>query len=613
MAGAADFEEMVDTSPAMLWTTDRDGLCTYLSRQWYEFTGRTPEQDLGKGWLEVVHPDDRARTADAFLAAQARHEPFRFDYRLRRRDGVYRWAMDAGFPRFDEAGAFVGFVGNVIDVHERNALENRFRSVARAVGLGVWYCDLPFSELIWDSTVKEHFYLPHDARVTIETFYERIHPEDRERTRQAIDHSIANHAPYDIHYRTTHPATGVIKHIRAIGWTDYDDRGTPIRFDGVTLDVTDEVEAQRQLQETRVRYEHATRATKHAIWDWDLATQTVEWNEALHAQLGHPREALRSTSGWWVDHVHPDDRDAVFESIHATIDSIGEQFWSAEYRFRRGDGTYASVFDRGFVVRDGGGRPLRMIGAMEDVTSRKEVEQALRAAIRTRDEFLSIASHELKTPLTSLKLHGELLARALGQEVDRARAQRIVGQSAKQIDRLSVLVDDMLDVSRIATGKLSLLRETVSIAQLAAEVVEAFRPQFERHGAAIDLQADAVHARVDRARLEQVLVNLVGNALKYGAAKPVRVRVDQRDGCARIEVTDEGIGISREHHERVFARFERAVPANGITGLGLGLFISKQIVEMHGGKISVESEPGRGSTFTVMLPADETHRRSDPG
>lgn len=218
--------------------------------------------------------------------------------------------MHAGSPRLGSTGEFLGFVCNVVDVHERNTLEDRFRNVARAVDLGVWYCDLPFSELIWDNTVKEHFYLPKEARVTIDTFCERIHPDDRERTRQAIDHSIAHHAPYDINYRTTNADTGDVKHIRAIGWTDYDERGTPIRFDGVTLDVTDEVEAQRELQETRVRYEHATSATKNAIWDWDLTTGSIQWNEALHAELGHRRDALRSDAAWWIENVHPDDRDA---------------------------------------------------------------------------------------------------------------------------------------------------------------------------------------------------------------------------------------------------------------------------------------------------------------
>ncbi|RYZ65064.1 MAG: PAS domain S-box protein, partial [Proteobacteria bacterium] len=238
------FQELVNVSPAMIWMTDAESRCIYLSRRWYEFTGRTPEQDLGLGWLDNIHPDDLPETARVYAHAVENKGPLKVDYRLRDHEGKYHWAIDLGYPRFDSHGEFLGYIGTVTDIHERIAAQNelkriqtRFERSAEATGLGIWYCDLPFDELMWNTQVKSHFWLAPDARVTIETFYERIHPEDREPTRLAIEESIGHKKHYDIIYRTTNAANpSELKHIRAVGWTDYDSDGSPRRFDGLTLD-----------------------------------------------------------------------------------------------------------------------------------------------------------------------------------------------------------------------------------------------------------------------------------------------------------------------------------------------------------------------------------------
>jgi PAS domain S-box-containing protein len=231
------FRIFADTAPVMLWVTDADGRCSYLSRGWYQYTGQTEQEGLGYGWLDVVHPDDRDLARRTFLAANASQQSFELEHRVRRADGTYRWVIDAGRPRVTQDGQFDGYVGSVIDIHDRKLAEDRLDLAVRSGEVGLWYCDLPFDQLIWTLEVKAHFGLPADATVTIDTFFERLHPDDREPTRRAIQESIDSRRVYDVQYRTV-GLDGRIRWIRAIGRAGYEG-DQPVRFDGVTIDNTE--------------------------------------------------------------------------------------------------------------------------------------------------------------------------------------------------------------------------------------------------------------------------------------------------------------------------------------------------------------------------------------
>jgi signal transduction histidine kinase len=229
--------------------------------------------------------------------------------------------------------------------------------------------------------------------------------------------------------------------------------------------------------------------------------------------------------------------------------------------------------------------------------------------VAARDEFLSIASHELKTPLTSLKLQAQVVLRNIRRNDPKVYEPEKVKALVKQIDdqttRLTRLVDDMLDISRIRTGRLRIVKEDVELSEVVLDVVERLRPQFLRYNddlPELDL-TPGIRGNWDRFRLEQVLTNLFTNAMRYGNGRPVKVRTEVAGPVVRIAVIDQGIGIARENLEKIFERFERAgMSASEISGLGLGLFITNQIVRAHGGSIHVESAPGAGSTFIVELP-----------
>ena len=236
-----------------------------------------------------------------------------------------------------------------------------------------------------------------------------------------------------------------------------------------------------------------------------------------------------------------------------------------------------------------------------------QLYQQAQQAIRARDEFLSIASHELKTPLTPLKLQTQGMRRSLklggNAKIEPERLSKMLEISDKQIGRLSKLVDDLLDISRISVGRLNVEPERFELTGLVQEIVERFSAQLKEANCPVELCAkDPITVEWDKFRIEQVIVNLLTNAMKYGIGKPIRIEVLNERGRIKIEVQDHGIGIALKDQAIIFERFERAVSASRFAGLGLGLYIVAQIITAHGGEISVESELGEGSRFIVHLP-----------
>ncbi|MFL5732424.1 MAG: sensor histidine kinase, partial [Chloroflexia bacterium] len=228
-------------------------------------------------------------------------------------------------------------------------------------------------------------------------------------------------------------------------------------------------------------------------------------------------------------------------------------------------------------------------------------------AVRAREEFISIASHELRTPLTSLMLQLQTLVKAAERNaLERQPAGQVLSrleEAQGQVKRLSKLVNELLDLSKLTAGRLELDLEKVDLAMVAREVARRFSEEMRIAGCELILDADTpVTGLWDRFRLEQVAANLLSNAIKYGRGKPVEIKVEGDSETARLTVRDQGIGIAPESLDRIFVRFERAVSARNYSGLGLGLYIVHRILDALGGSIKVTSELGKGATFVVELP-----------
>jgi PAS domain S-box-containing protein len=304
--------------------------------------------------------------------------------------------------------------------------------------------------------------------------------------------------------------------------------------------------------------------------------------------------------------VHAEDREEARQQWLRAM--RGELAFERQIRIKRAsDGSYRWHLARAVPDTDERGALVGWIATATDIDDQKRAEEALHKAVAHRDDFLSVASHELRTPLTSLKLELANLSRLAGRN-DIVPADRLATKVARidaQADRLHRLINELLDVSRISSGHLELHLEEVDLSQVVAEVGRRFATEAERSGCAVEVRAGSpLSGRWDRGRLEQVVTNLLSNALKYGNGNPIQVALEEADGCARLTVRDHGLGIARADQERIFERFERAASSRHYGGIGLGLWIVKEIVTAQGGTVAVESELGTGSTFLVTLPRE---------
>ncbi len=350
----------------------------------------------------------------------------------------------------------------------------------------------------------------------------------------------------------------------------------------------------------------------YAIFMLDEDGRVASWNQGAERLTGYDEAAVL---GEPLALFFPDDdgRGGTPEEALRTAKEAGS-YRGEGARLRRDGTRFWASLTLDAIHAEGALRGYSAV--LRDVTERQRLVEDLRQAVRARDEFLSIASHELKTPLTSMGLQLESM-RLLAQQADELRVadprvEKKLAVVERQADRLLVLVQSLLDVTRITSGGVELCADRLDLLALVESVVAHHAAAIEASGCEVSVGGvSGVGGEWDRVRLETAIGNLLGNALKYGAGKPVAIEVDAGDGSASVRVTDQGFGIAGAEQARIFERFERAVPEQNYGGLGLGLWIVRTVVEAHGGAVRVDSALGAGSTFTIHLPLDPTGRASD--
>ncbi|MEO8431639.1 MAG: PAS domain S-box protein [Acidobacteriota bacterium] len=355
------------------------------------------------------------------------------------------------------------------------------------------------------------------------------------------------------------------------------------------------------------RYRAIFESSNDAIVAKALDGTITHWNPGAERLFGYPAEEM---IGQPVSKMMPEDHK---QDMHHILGRIrrGERVDHFETVRIHKKGHPIEVSLSVSAIRDSAGRIVGAAKIARDISERRQLEaererllRDAQEAVRIREAFLSVAGHELRTPLgaLSLMLHNwTLRANAEGDTKPLERLRK----AQQQVERLTRLTEDLLDLGRISSGQLELQRSPTELGTVTREAAQRLDETASRTGTRFEIESEPVTGFWDRSRLDQVVTNLLSNAVKFGPGHPIRVRVRQENGTAEITVADQGIGIDKADQTRIFERFERAVSERSYQGIGLGLWIARQVVAAHGGTIQVESEPGHGATFRVRLPVEK--------
>ncbi|WP_442754804.1 ATP-binding protein [Methylocystis sp. JAN1] len=374
-------------------------------------------------------------------------------------------------------------------------------------------------------------------------------------------------------------------------------------------DITPQKQAEEALRQALVRQRLAQSAGHVGVWDWEIRPNRTYLNDEWYELYGLPKGAELAYEDF-LARVHPDDRAAVHDVMQSAL--AGRGVINHDYRvLRADDGALRWLSSMGEVYFDARGEAVRAMGAVHDITERKEMEGALRETDRRRSEFLAMLAHELRNPLTPISNAVDVLYQLSESDASTAgeKKRAVLQMARRQVDYLSRLVNDLLDMTRISHGKISLERKDADLVELLIHAAELVQPKFDakRQALVTNLPATPMPVHGDPVRLTQVFANLLGNAARYtdhGGRIELSARREGEE--AVVAVRDNGQGIQPDMLGSIFEMFAQAGPSDPASqrGLGVGLALANNLVRMHGGTIEARSEgPGRGSEFIVRLPA----------
>lgn len=485
--------------------------------------------------------------------------------------------------------------------------ERMYRFSAEISGRLVWSTDhegevLSISRLFKAATGTD------DEEALKRGWIDTVHPEDRAAVMERWSHCLRTGEPLVAEFRAVLPG-GVVRTALSRAMAVRDAEGHIVRWYGSTEDIHDERETERARRDVEERYRLAVQATNDAVWDYDVVAGVVDWSDNSSGIFGAAKDPLGRTSiGWWEERIHPEDRQRVERSLAVTLQG-SQSRWSETYRFRREDGGYADMLDRGFIIRDSGGKALRAVGAMVDLTDRHRAEAELRrmqaelvhvSRLSAMGAMASALAHELNQPLAAA---GNFLSGA-------RRLAHGDGASAELI----AAVDSAMSSAHRAGEIVRRLRELVSRGTVSVRL-EHLPTLIEEAGVlgfvdeeslgichTVSLDPAAAWVRADRIQIQQVLINLIRNAVEAMAQSERREiaisTYSLRDDMVEICVADTGTGIAPEHRDDLFSQFMTTKSG----GMGIGLPICRTIVEAHGGTIHAENRADGGALFRFTLP-----------
>jgi PAS domain S-box-containing protein len=649
-----EFRALADNIAQLAWMADETGFVFWYNKRWFEYTGTTPDQMQSAGWQEVHDPEHRPRVLASFQRAIERGEAWEDTFPLRGRDGSYRWFLSHASPIKDVTGRVIRWFGTHTDITEQrqvemklSAAEARLRLATEAAQLGTWDLNLVTGEAQWSDRMKRLFGI--DSQPAVGWSVQQIHPDDRGSVQALLARSYdpRGDGGFAAEYRIRVADGGEMRWVASRGRTFFDAHGRAVRMLGTTLDITARKRAEiagkflsdaTAVLASSLDYlktlDEVCRLVVPGMAEWAAVTLVERDGRLTHVSVAHAdpsktqlvQRTLQQHSGdphaeagvaAVIRSGRPElvreitegllERLAPHEEQRRLVRELGLQSYLIVPMVARGRALGAIMLASAEIGRrldDGDLETAQHLGrrAALAVDNARLYEDA-REATRLREQVLAIVSHDLKSPLGAIQLAATLLSTKLPESSGRG-IHRNVSTIARSADHMEHLISDLLDIASIQAGRLSVERRNTAAGRLLEEAVAS------HEGAAaqkeIRLRCECpppnVLVRADPDRLLQVLANLIGNAVKFCRdGGSVLVSAEPREREVVFSVTDTGPGIPAEELEHLFKPYWSAA-RHAPKGTGLGLYISRGIVEAHGGRIWAQSTVGVGSTFFFTMP-----------
>ncbi|MCG2613353.1 PAS domain S-box protein [Terrimonas sp. NA20] len=574
-----------------------------------QLTGGEFLSDTGEpidNWMEkYIHPEDLDKVHIAISEAIRTKTIFSLEHRVQRADGSMGWTFSRAVPILNEAGEIIEWFGAANDVSGRKQTElalNAAKELAEQQKRLYETITSGTPDLIYVFDLDYKFTYANEALLTmwgkswenaigrklLENGYEPWHAEMHERE---IDTVVETKKP--IRGEVSFPHAQFGRRIYDYIFTPViNEQGVVEAVAGTTRDITEIRQAEITLAESEARFRNMAEGSNIYIAMSDETGKIIYFNQAWLKFTGKSEQELLNFN--WTDLLHPDDHEK-----HLSIyrDAIRAELpFHDSYRLRTSDGEYRWLLVDGSVRRYSDGSFAGHIGAAVDITGLKEDEQR-------KNDFISMVSHELKTPLTSTLAYIQLSKERVSASNDDL-THTMLTRTEKQIRKMTGMINSFLNLSRLESGKIQVEPVEFDLGALINEIRQEFMATISSHKV-IFHPFETACILGDHEKIAQVIQNLISNATKYSAKNtPVEISVINRDGEVEISVEDKGVGIRQEDLTRVFERFYRVhdFETRNISGFGIGLYLCAEIIKRHGGKIWVESELGKGSTFRFTLP-----------
>ena len=660
----ARFRTLAETVPGFVWSATPDGKLDYTNSRVAEYSGQPGDAALGEGWADLVHPDDRDRAAEAWMASLQTGEQYQTEFRLKRSDGIYRWFVaQAAAVRSDYAVEH--WYGITTDVDDfRNLQAEMTRSQARFVALaeavpGFMYSATPEGKIDYINSRWEQYTGQPAEEIYGFGWEPYIHPDDRESLMAAWLSAMESAQPLQVDYRVR-SRDGTYRWYLAQSLPTFDDQGGVERWYGTASDIDDLKTLTARVEVSAERFRLLTESIPQMVWNADAVGDVTYFNTRWRDYTGLTKAA--AVREWWAQILHPDDAAAVESEWRDCVEGIPEpKTWEVRVR-RAHDGVYRWFIASVVPLRRPDGSVDQWIGSLSDIEEQKreaarleglvanatqslrqsnevlraEVAERQRAEQRERaaavelrrsnselEKFAYVASHDLQEPLRKIQTFGDRLSQRFSDAVGET-GRDYINRMQSSATRMRVLINDLLSFSRVATRTDPFM--PVDLNDAVRDVLSDLEIRINEAAGRVEV-GQLPTVRGDATQLKQLFQNLIGNALKFmrsDVPPVVTVRSSptaqlppdcdppvMADGI-RIEVSDNGIGFEQVYADRIFDVFQRLHGRGTYEGTGIGLAICRKIVERHGGGIAARSEPNQGARFVFDLPDESVGNPTTP-